>query len=126
MNNIDKQFYGLGGRLVTLFGVFFDWLHITLIITLIIFLFFLFLIIGRTSSKLSNYLATLEGQHREKAKDQFDLLHTFARETANELIARDEKNFSQNFQVLYNEWEQIKIKRIRKMFCYLISGTSIL
>jgi len=111
---------------VTLFGIFFDWLHITLIVTLIIFLIFLFLIIRRTSSKLSNYLATLEGQHREKAKDQFDLLHTFARETANELIARDEKNFSQNFQVLYNEWEQIKIKRIRKMLCYLISGTSIL
>jgi len=92
---------------MTVFNFYFDWLHISLVVVIIL-LPILGLVMLRLISK--SVVEELDRHKRNQAADQFDMLHAYAGDTANELILRDEKLFSKNFLELCDEWKEIETK----------------
>ena len=90
---------------MTVFGILFDWLHISLAIGIILIILFGFWLIKVIAETSSDEIKSLE---RNQAGDHYDMLQTYARETANELIGRDEQMFARNFEKLCDEWVEIE------------------
>ena len=88
---------------MTIFNFYFDWLHISLGIGIVLLILFFKII-----SKMA--IADLDELKRLQADDQFEMLHAYANDTANELILRNEQEFVKNFAELCDEWKVIETK----------------
>ena len=88
---------------MTILNIYFDWLHISLVVGI-----FLLIILGLLLAKAISKSVTEELDRLKKyqADDQLELLRAYARDTANEIILRDEQNFAE----LCDEWKEIETK----------------
>ena len=97
---------------MTVLNLYFDWLHISLVVGIFL-LIILGLLLAKAISILSKpFTEELDRLKRYQANDQLEMLHAYARDTANEIILRDEQNFARNFAELCDEWKEIETKTL--------------